>query len=59
MTTFYFPEGGERHFEIYKTSMKEPGFRDFHERIQAFLMFYVDAASYIDVDDERWDYYLT
>ena len=50
--------GEDRKFEIYKTNIDVPGFRDYHERIQPFLLFYVDAASYIDVDDDRWAYYL-
>jgi hypothetical protein len=53
-----FTGGETRTFEFYKTSIETPGFRDFHERIQPFLLFYVDAASYIDVDDEKWAYYL-
>ncbi|KAG9477318.1 hypothetical protein GDO78_002619 [Eleutherodactylus coqui] len=35
-----------------------PGFRDYHERLQTFLMWFIETASYIDVDDERWDYFL-
>lgn len=58
LVIFTFPGGEERTFEIYKTGIEVPGFRDFHERIQPFLLFYVDAASYIDADDEKWSYYL-
>ncbi len=58
MEIFYFSAGEERQFEIYKTSIDTPGFRSYHERLQPFLLFFVDAASYIDVDDDRWDYWL-
>ena len=51
-------EGHDRNFEIYKTDIEEPGFRAYHERVQPFLMFYIDGASFIDVDDDRWMYYL-
>ncbi|KAK2150607.1 hypothetical protein LSH36_399g07001 [Paralvinella palmiformis] len=51
-------EDKQLEFEVYKTDIEAIGFRDFHERIQPFLLFFVDAASYIDVDDDRWDYYL-
>ena len=50
--------GEDRTFELYKTDIEAPGFRDYHERVQPFLLFYVDAASYIDVDDEKWSYFL-
>lgn len=50
--------GVTREFEIYKNSADAPGFRDYHERLQPFLLWYVDAASFIDVDDEKWSFYL-
>merc|ERR1719419_1734449 len=50
--------GEERTYEIYKTGIEAPGFRDYHERIQPLLLFFVDAASYIDADDEKWIFYL-
>ncbi|OWF35869.1 histone acetyltransferase type B catalytic subunit-like [Mizuhopecten yessoensis] len=48
----------ERHFEIYKTDISAPGFREYHEHLQTFILFFIDAASYIDVDDDRWMFYL-
>ncbi|GFO19708.1 histone acetyltransferase type b catalytic subunit-like [Plakobranchus ocellatus] len=50
--------GGTRTFEVYCMKIEEPGFRDYHSRMQTFIKFFIDAASYIDVDDERWDYFL-
>ncbi|XP_033114772.1 histone acetyltransferase type B catalytic subunit-like [Anneissia japonica] len=50
-------EGSTSHFEIYKNDMSTPGFREYHERLQTFLWWFIDAASYIDPDDERWGYY--
>ena len=47
----------DRHFEIYFCDVLAPGYRDYHERIQPFLLFYVDAASYIDSDDDKWNFY--
>jgi len=51
-------EGGERQFEVYKTDIQCPGFKEYHERLQTFILFYIDAASYIDTDDDRWTFYL-
>ncbi|KAK3106449.1 hypothetical protein FSP39_020292 [Pinctada imbricata] len=48
----------ERHFEVYNTDIESPGFRAYHERLQTFLLFFIDAASFIDADDERWNFYL-
>ncbi|XP_033732888.1 histone acetyltransferase type B catalytic subunit-like [Pecten maximus] len=48
----------ERNFEIYKTDISPPGFQEYHEHLQTFILFFIDAASYIDVDDDRWMFYL-
>jgi len=60
LTLYMLPvvEGGERQFEVYKTDIQCPGFKEYHERLQTFILFYIDAASYIDTDDDRWTFYL-
>jgi len=35
-----------------------PGFKDYHERLQTFVLWYIDAASFIDLDDDKWKFYL-
>ncbi|PAA59331.1 hypothetical protein BOX15_Mlig013433g1, partial [Macrostomum lignano] len=52
----YTTEDDGRHFEIYQPTMDTPGFREFHSRLQIFLIFFVDAASFIDADDDRWSF---
>ncbi|XP_053554409.1 histone acetyltransferase type B catalytic subunit isoform X2 [Bombina bombina] len=57
--TVHNEEAGEDlTYQIYKADMTCPGFREYHERLQTFLMWFIENASYIDVDDERWDYFL-
>ncbi|KAL8561912.1 hypothetical protein ACOMHN_046702 [Nucella lapillus] len=51
-------DGEEREFQIYKPDIETPGFREYHKRLQTFVLFFVDAASYIDDDDEKWNFYL-
>ncbi|CAG2101444.1 unnamed protein product [Medioppia subpectinata] len=48
----------KRHFEIYSADILVPGFDAYHQRMQTFLWWLIDAASYIDVDDERWQYFI-
>ncbi|XP_054751731.2 histone acetyltransferase type B catalytic subunit-like isoform X1 [Lytechinus pictus] len=50
-------QGTSRHFEIYKSNIMTPGFKEFHTHLQTLLWWFVDGSSYIDVDDERWMYY--
>ncbi|XP_020846623.1 histone acetyltransferase type B catalytic subunit [Phascolarctos cinereus] len=45
-------------YEVYKADMTCTGFREYHERLQTFLMWFIETASFIDVDDERWNYFL-
>jgi len=51
-----------RQFEIYKVSSVEAlanpdSFLNFHQRLQTFLLWFVDAASFIEVDDPKWSFY--
>jgi histone acetyltransferase 1 len=45
-------------FEVYMCTEATPGFREYHERLQSWIMFYIDAASFIDIDDESWRFFL-
>jgi len=53
-----FTSNEGKHYEVYKCKESTPGFRDYHERLQAWVMFYIDAASYIDMDDDSWRIFL-
>ena len=56
--SLYILDGSERQFEIYKTDVTTPGFVDWHQQLETFVLWYIDAASYIDTDDDRWTFYL-
>ncbi|KAJ8670297.1 hypothetical protein QAD02_001556 [Eretmocerus hayati] len=46
-----------RTFEVYKANMECKGFREYHQRLQTFVLWYIDAANFIDIDDDQWDYF--
>lgn len=48
----------KRHFGIYMANNTTAGFPDYHERLQTFLKWFIEGASYIDMDDERWEYFV-
>lgn len=50
--------GAQRTFEFYKCDIQTPGFVQFHARLQTFILWFVDAGSYIDVDDPQWSFYV-
>ncbi|XP_017465807.1 PREDICTED: histone acetyltransferase type B catalytic subunit [Rhagoletis zephyria] len=51
-------QGKERLFEIYHSDYKAPAFLKFFGRLQTFILWFVDAASYIDVDDTQWSFFI-
>ncbi|KAJ9127882.1 hypothetical protein QFC24_000167 [Naganishia onofrii] len=46
-------------YGIYKCSWDTPGFREFHRRIQLFILLYIEAGSYIQEDEDAWEFLLT
>ncbi|KAM9343975.1 histone acetyltransferase type B catalytic subunit isoform 2-T2 [Pholidichthys leucotaenia] len=49
---------GELTYQIYKADITCPAFLDYHKRLQTFIMWYIETASFIDTDDDRWDFFL-
>ncbi|XP_039282552.1 histone acetyltransferase type B catalytic subunit [Nilaparvata lugens] len=48
----------ERTYEIYYCSTLMTKFINYHERLQTFLLWYIDGASFIDVDDSKWQFFV-
>lgn len=47
-----------RQFDVYFCEITTPNFLQFHTRLQTFLLWYVDGASFIDVDDDQWNFFI-
>ncbi|XP_057293831.1 histone acetyltransferase type B catalytic subunit-like [Hydractinia symbiolongicarpus] len=45
-------------YEIYQADITVPRLKDYHARLQTFILWFIDGASFIDSDDERWNYFL-
>lgn len=54
ITVLDTPNGDK--FHVYKTNIKEC--YQLLERAQIFVLFFIEAGSYIDKDDESWEIYL-
>ncbi|XP_071526683.1 histone acetyltransferase type B catalytic subunit isoform X2 [Panulirus ornatus] len=50
--------GEQKTFEVYLCDVSTTGFLEYHERMQTFILWYIDAASYIDVDDDKWKFFV-
>jgi len=44
-------------FEVYKTNVNTPGFLEYHKKMQSFILWFIDAASFIDTDDTKWNFF--
>jgi histone acetyltransferase 1 len=49
-------EDDEVLFEAYATNWETPGFKEYHRRMQIFVLLYIEGAQYIDEEDTRWEF---
>ncbi|KAF5331153.1 hypothetical protein D9619_006050 [Psilocybe cf. subviscida] len=45
-------------YEVYHATWDTPGFRDYHRRMQIFILLYIEAGSYINEDEDTWEFAL-
>lgn len=62
LTTYNCPLGESSDeystYEIYFCTNDIPGFRIHQQRQQTFLLWFIDAASFVDIDDSAWKFFL-
>lgn len=57
--SFSIENGGQKEtYGVYRADSTTPGFKEYHQRMQTLILWFIDAASYIDEEDERWDYFI-
>ncbi|KAJ3118243.1 histone acetyltransferase 1 [Phlyctochytrium bullatum] len=49
------PSAENCRYEMFRCSFKTPGFKEYHRRLQPFLIWFIEGASYIDEDDDKWE----
>ncbi|KAF4517559.1 hypothetical protein B566_EDAN005123 [Ephemera danica] len=46
-------------FEVYSADVVAyPGFKSYNERLQTFLLWFIEAASFVDIDDDKWRFFV-
>ncbi|XP_066148873.1 histone acetyltransferase type B catalytic subunit-like [Euwallacea fornicatus] len=45
---------GTTTYKITENDMSDNDFKEFHSRFETYIIWFIDAANYIDLDDERW-----
>ena len=43
-------------FEAFAANWDTKGFKEYHRRMQIFVLLYIEGAQYIDEDDSRWEF---
>lgn len=41
-----------------QATWNDPGFREYHRRMQIFILLYIEAGSYISEDDDAWHFFV-
>ena len=42
-------------YEFYHNTFSTPRFKEFHSRLQLFLIWFIEGSSYIEEEDEKWE----
>lgn len=46
----------------YRSSLQAtwstPGFRDYHRRMQLFILLFIEGGSYVHEDEDAWEFYV-
>ncbi|PPQ67652.1 hypothetical protein CVT25_012680 [Psilocybe cyanescens] len=45
-------------FEVYHATWDSPGFREYHRRMQLFILLYIEGGSYINEEEDTWEFAL-
>ncbi|TIA91902.1 hypothetical protein E3P81_01822 [Wallemia ichthyophaga] len=50
-------EEGDVVYEIYRAKWDTPGWKAFNKRMQFFLLLFIEAANYLEEDDDNWEFF--
>ncbi|KAI0253813.1 acyl-CoA N-acyltransferase [Lactifluus subvellereus] len=43
-------------YEVWHATWNTPGFREYHRRMQLFILLYIEAGSYINEEEDSWEF---
>lgn len=56
MSTYFFVGSGSlNYYVVTKCTTEENGFIEFHKRYETLIIWFIDAANFIDLHDPRWE----
>ncbi|KAL7423933.1 histone acetyltransferase 1 [Cryptotrichosporon argae] len=49
-------DGGAVVFEMFKSTWATPGFREYHRRMQLFILLFIEGGSYVHEEEDAWEF---
>jgi len=43
-------------YEVWHSTWNTPGFKEYHRRMQIFILLYIEAGSYISEEEDQWEF---
>ncbi|KAN0075406.1 Acyl-CoA N-acyltransferase [Tylopilus felleus] len=43
-------------YEVYHATFEDSGFREYHRRMQIFILLYIEAGSFINEEEDGWEF---
>ncbi|KIM49513.1 hypothetical protein M413DRAFT_15557 [Hebeloma cylindrosporum] len=43
-------------YEVYHATWDTPGFREYHRKMQLFILLYIEGGSYINEEEDTWEF---
>lgn len=41
---------------LFQSTWDTPGFKEYHRRLQLFVLLYIEGGSYINEDEDAWEF---
>ncbi|KAG9318214.1 acyl-CoA N-acyltransferase [Chiua virens] len=49
-------EGSDADYEVYHATFEDPGFKEYHRKMQIFILLYIEAGSYLNEEEDGWEF---
>jgi histone acetyltransferase 1 len=43
---------------LHQATWETPGFRDYHRRMQLFILLFIEGGSYVHEDEDAWEFFV-
>lgn len=51
-------DGDKKTYQVYVIEDESNSFREYFNRLQTFVLWYIDSSNFIDFDDTKWKIFI-